>query len=184
MRMTQKKNQNSTTKPTKPKKTDWGKEPDESDDHDLLDADGNPPDVHDGGTHAMPQKPRPDPDVVARRASDLVSDKDTLKKVEAELAGKRKVLDDARAKLSPLEQEVEKLRKAVDRLQAAVVADNVDALLAIVPEHTERYFDPDEGPCSDDDVREGRCTRCTLLYIRDNKWDASKFKVEVTVSPR
>jgi hypothetical protein len=63
-----------------------------------------------------------------------------------------------------LEAEAEKLRKAVHRQHAEVVADNIDTLLLIVPEH-ERSTS-----CSDEDPSNpmGRCARCNLLYIKAN----------------
>ena len=72
MRMTQRKKQTPQEPKPKKKANSWGSEEKPGPDPSYLDADGNPPDVHDGGTHAMPQKPQPDPDVVARRASDQV----------------------------------------------------------------------------------------------------------------
>jgi hypothetical protein len=146
------------------KRAEWGKEPAD------LDADGNPMDVHDGGTHAMPQPQRPQP-----------TDKDRLQKLEAELAEKRRVVEAERAKLAPLEQEAQKLRSAIHREHAEVIADNVDALLAIVPEHQVCIEAADT--CSDQNhCNEGQCTRCTLLYIKESRWDATSFNFEVTVT--
>lgn len=38
----------------------------------LLDADGNPPDVHDPGTHAMPRRPPPPPAPLPGEARSIV----------------------------------------------------------------------------------------------------------------
>ena len=117
-------------------------------------------------------------DSPADKTTELQSDKAALQKIEAELAEKRKAVEAEKAKLAPLEEEARKLRSAIERQRAEVVADHVDALLAIVPEH-------DFTSCSDQEtLNEGRCTRCSLLYIKHNRWDAMNFKVDVTVTPR
>ena len=136
--------------PKMPKKGGWGAEPVELDDEEDT--------------------PAPTP---------VASDpKAMLQKIEAELAAKRKVVAAEQAKLTPLETEAKKLRDAIHRSHANVIADNIDTLLLVVPEH-ERTSCSDEDPSN-----EGRCTRCNLLYIKENRWDAANFKFEVTVSPR
>jgi hypothetical protein len=71
----------------------------------------------------------------------------------------------------------EAARAAKEKRDAAVVA-NIDALLALVPEHGRTS-------CSDQNVtNERRCNRCTLLYIKSSGWVDSDLDVEVSFTRR
>ncbi len=68
-------------------------------------------------------------------------------------------------------------RKAKEKRDASVVA-NIDALLALVPEHG-RTSCSDEKP-----VNESRCNRCTLLSIKSFGWVPDDLDVEISLNRR
>jgi chromosome segregation ATPase len=121
----------------------------------------------------------------AKVSSEVEKAQEKIKALKRTIADKESKLFQERQKLGPLEAEVSQLQAQVREVEklirsqaALVIAEHLDGLLAAVPEHEFR-------DCSDDQQRDdSECSRCALLYLKENTWDIESYEFKISISHR
>lgn len=107
------------------------------------------------------------------------SEIEVLSKEASELFRKeQEIYKQTQEQTRPLRLHFQELKQKIKDEQDKAVLNNIEVLLSFNPEH---HGMPE---CTDETLsRYGKCTRCTLLYLKKNEWEIENFRFQVVVDP-